>query len=135
MTGPVCRVRKPRPPAARNPSPLPVSRIAHLRAGRPRASSLPQTAPAPGTDGTGRRRGELDQWQNPPGIDVAQALCLNRTPTPVWSQIRSAGWLRKAGLNEIVSKLGLLPPVSALALSTTMPPELNFLPALPVTLL
>ena len=51
--------------------------------------------------------------------------------TPVPSQIRSAGWLRNAVLPTIVSKFGLLPLVSACALATTMPPELNCLPLLP----
>src|SRR5712691_11914117 len=54
---------------------------------------------------------------------------------PVPSQIRSAGWLPKALLRTTVSKLGLLPWVSACALATTMPPELICMPLFPVTLL
>ena len=53
-------------------------------------------------------------------MDVPQWLALNRTPIPVPSQIRSAGWFRKAVLPTTVSKSGLLPLVSACALTTTM---------------
>ena len=66
---------------------------------------------------------------------MPHALALNVTPIPVPSQIKSAGRLPKALLWTIVSKLGLLPPVSACALATTMPPELICVPRLPDTLL
>src|SRR5581483_977857 len=75
------------------------------------------------------------QWHRPGGIDVAQWLAMNRTPIPLPSHTRSAGWLPKAELPAIVSKFGLLPWVSAWALATTMPPELICAPLLPVTLL
>jgi hypothetical protein len=83
----------------------------------------------------GHWRGGWCQWQNPDETDVAQWLAMNRTPMPVPSQRRSTGRSRKAVLPAMASKLGLRPPVSARALSTTMPPELNCAPRLPATLL